>query len=190
MLTKPWLIAALRKSIKVKNKLFFESNWPKYKIYRNKLTTLIRLSKQRHYQRFFDSNIKMRNRNGKVLMKYWEMRRRGKKSKRINFIRSNGHSVLSDDPKTIGNTLNKYFSSIGHQLATDIPEVNTTFSDYLDPPLQNSFYFDPIIPQEIETEINLLLYNKALWLYSTPVKLLKLAKTVISKSLSKSYLSH
>ena len=52
MLTKPWLTAGLRKSIKVKNKLFFESNWPKYKIYRNKLTTLIRLSKQRHYQRF------------------------------------------------------------------------------------------------------------------------------------------
>ena len=39
-----------------------------------------------------------------------------KKLKRINFIRSNGNSVLSDDPKTIGNTLNKYFSSIGHQL--------------------------------------------------------------------------
>ena len=36
MLTKPWLTAG--KSIKVKNKLFFESNWPKYKIYRNKLT--------------------------------------------------------------------------------------------------------------------------------------------------------
>ena len=66
------------------------------------------------------------------------------------------HSILSDDSKTFGNTLNKYFSSIGHQLATDIPEVNTTFSDYLDPPLQNSFYFDPIIPKETETEIILL----------------------------------
>ena len=49
MLTKPWLTAGLRKSIKVKIKLFFESNWPKYKIYRNKLTSL---------SRFFDSNIK------------------------------------------------------------------------------------------------------------------------------------
>ena len=58
MLTKPWLTAALRKFIKVKNKLFFESDWPKYKIYRNKLTTLIRLSKQRHYQRYFYSNKK------------------------------------------------------------------------------------------------------------------------------------
>ena len=101
-------------------------------------------------------------------------------SVRINFIHSNGHSVLSEDPKTIGNTLDKYFSSIGHQLATDIPEANTTISDYLDPPLQNSIYFDPIIPQEIETEISLLPYNKALGLYSTPVKVLKLAKSVKS----------
>ena len=62
----------------------------------------------------------------------------------------------------IGNTLNKYFSSIRHQLATDIPEVNTNFSDFLDPALQNSFYFDPIITQEIETKISLLQYNKAL----------------------------
>ena len=108
------------------------------------------------------------------------MRRKGKNWDRINFIRSNGHGVLSDDPKTIGNKLNKYFSSIGHQLATDIPEVNTSFSDYLDPPLQNSFYFDPIISQEIETEISLLPYDKALELDSTPVKLLKLAKSVIS----------
>ena len=51
--------------------------------------------------------------------------------------------------------------------------------------MQNSFYFDPIIPQEIETEISLLPYNKALGLYSTPVKLLKLAKSVISIPLTK-----
>ena len=37
LLTKLWLTAGLRKSIKVKNKLFFESNWPKYKIYINKV---------------------------------------------------------------------------------------------------------------------------------------------------------
>ena len=87
-------------------------------------------------------------------------------SARINFTR--GHSVLSDDPKTIGNTLDRYFSSIGHQLSTDIPEENTTISDYLDPPLQNGIYFDPIISQEIETEISLLSYNKA-WGFILPL---------------------
>ena len=111
MLTKPWLTAGLRKSIKVKNKLFFESNWPKYKIYRNKLTTLIRLSKQRHYQRFFDSNIKNTRSTWKGINEILGDAKKRKKSKRINFIRSNGHSVLSDDPKTIGNTL----SNTSHQ---------------------------------------------------------------------------
>ena len=75
-------------------------------------------------------------------------------------------------------------SSIGHLRATDIPEANTTISDYLDPPLQNGIYFDPIIPQGIEKEISLLSYNKALGLYSTPVKLLKLAKSVKSMPLT------
>ena len=36
------------------------------------------------------------------------------------------------------------------------------------------------MPQEIEAEISLLLHSKALGLYSTPVKLLKLAKSVTS----------
>ena len=92
MWTKPRLTAGLRKSIKVKNKLFFESNWPKYKIDRNKLTTLIRLSKQRHYQRFFDSNIKNPRSTWKGIKEILGDAKKRKKSKRINFIRSNGHS--------------------------------------------------------------------------------------------------
>ena len=58
LLTKPWLTKGIRRSIRVKNNLFFNSNWNKYKQYRNKLTTLIRLSKQKYYQNFFNSNIK------------------------------------------------------------------------------------------------------------------------------------
>ena len=51
LLTKPWLTKGIRRSIRVKNNLFFNSNWNKYKQkYRNKLTALIRLSKQKYYQ--------------------------------------------------------------------------------------------------------------------------------------------
>ena len=101
MLTKPWLTAGLRKTKKVKNKLFFESNWLKYKIYRNNLTTLIRLKKQRHYQRFFDSNIKNTQSPWKGINEILGDAKRRKKLKRINFIHSNGHSVLSDDLKRL-----------------------------------------------------------------------------------------
>ena len=78
-----------------------------------KLTTLIRLSKQRHYQRFFDSNYNIKNTRStwKGINEILGNAKKRKKSKRINFIRSKRHGVLSDDPKTIGNTL----SNTSHQ---------------------------------------------------------------------------
>ena len=44
-LNKPWITRGLRISIKKKNELFFSCNKSKYKIYRNKILTLSRLSK-------------------------------------------------------------------------------------------------------------------------------------------------
>ena len=108
------------------------------------------------------------------------MRRKGKNQKELTSFVLTSITFYQMILKRLVTHSTNTFSSIGHQLATDIPKVNTTFSDYLDPPLQNSFYFDPIIQQEVETEISLLPYNKTLGLYSTPVKPLKLAKSVIS----------
>ena len=88
------------------------------------------------------------------------MRKKGK-TKNINFIRSNENAVLTNDPKTIGNTLNEYFATVGDKLASAIPAESVTFSNYLDPPLSNTFYFDPIIPQKVESEIITLPENKA-----------------------------
>ena len=56
-LAKPWPTAGLRKSIRVKNNLFYTSDWDKYKFYRNKIISLTRLSKANYYQSFFDLNI-------------------------------------------------------------------------------------------------------------------------------------
>ena len=53
-----------------------------------------------------------------------------------------------------------------------------------DSPLSNTFHFDPIIPQEIESEIITLSESKAYGLYSSPVKSLKLARSVISLPLA------
>ena len=56
-LAKPWLTAGLRKSIRVKNNLFYTSDRDKYKFYRNKIIYLTRLSKANYYQSFLDLNI-------------------------------------------------------------------------------------------------------------------------------------
>ena len=91
---------------------------------------------------------------------------------------------MTNDPKTIGNTLNEYFATLGDKLASAIPEASGTFLNYLDPPLLNTSYFDPIISQEVESEITTLSESKAYGLYSSPVKLLKPARSVISLPLA------
>ena len=48
-----------------------------------------------------------------------------------------------------------------------------------DPPLNRTFFFDPIIPEDINLEISTLQDNKAHDFYSLPVKLLELANGVI-----------
>ena len=44
----------LRSSIRIKNKLYASGDMIKYKVYRNKLCSLIRLSKQKYYTKFFN----------------------------------------------------------------------------------------------------------------------------------------
>ena len=109
-----------------------------------------------------------------------------KKNKRnsTNSIRSNPNEAPTSDPKEISNILNKYFATVGSILASKIPQTINTFFDYLDPPLNRTFFFDPIIPEDINLEISILQDNKAHGLYSSPVKLLKLSKRVISVPLA------
>ena len=54
---KPWITKAIRRSIKIKNKLFYSGNKDKYNLYRNKIANLIRMSKKRYYQEYFENNI-------------------------------------------------------------------------------------------------------------------------------------
>ena len=66
--TKPWITAALKQSISIKNSLFkkyinlkspVEKNevHQQYKYYRNLLSTLMKKSKQNYYDRFFKNNL-------------------------------------------------------------------------------------------------------------------------------------
>jgi len=56
-LKKPWITQGIRKSIRIKNQLFYDGNTSKYKHYRNMLTTLIRTSKKQYYAHYFEANL-------------------------------------------------------------------------------------------------------------------------------------
>ena len=56
-LSKPWIPKGIRISIKVKNNLYASGDTANYKIYRNKICTLTRLSKRNYYSKFFNDNL-------------------------------------------------------------------------------------------------------------------------------------
>ena len=75
---------------------------------------------------------------------------------------------LTYDPTEITNIFNKYFSSVGHRLASNSPPSNCHFSEYLRGKDEKSFFFYPVAPTEIEREIRSIPLNKAHGLYSCP----------------------
>ena len=54
---KPWITKGIRKSITIKNSLFYSGNSEKYKYYRNKILTLTRISKKVYYHKYFEDNF-------------------------------------------------------------------------------------------------------------------------------------
>lgn len=73
------------------------------------------------------------------------------------------NTVLTDS-KSIANAFNNYFSTIGPNLAANIPNVNMSFYNFLSnlsSPQLNSFYLSPTNPAEIEQIIGNLNPNKA-----------------------------
>ena len=137
----------------------YTSDWDKiYKFYRNKVISLKRLSKANYYQSFFDLNVRNVRQTWKGINESCK-----KKNKRnpIKFIRPNPNEVPTSDPKEISYILNKYFATVGSKLASKIPQNINTFFDYLDPTLDRTFFFDPIIPEDINLEISILQDNKA-----------------------------
>ena len=108
-----------------------------------------------------------------------------KSNKVISRIKRPDNNFTTDQLE-IPNILNKHFASVGPQLASKIPHSPIHFSRYLpkDSFPSSSFAFNAVLPCEVEAEINSLPPNKALGLYSCPVRILKDASQTLSKPLA------
>ena len=93
---------------------------------------------------------------------------------------------ITTDQLEIPNILNKHFVSVVPQLASKIPPSPIHLSQYLpeDSSPSSSFAFNIVLPCEVEAEINSLPPNKALGLYSCPVRIQKDASQTPSKPLA------
>jgi hypothetical protein len=72
------------------------------------------------------------------------------------------------DKHSIATAFNKYFSSIGSNLANAIPVVNTPIQAYMSNPLCNSFTLFPVTISEVVEEINNLNSSKSVGPSSIP----------------------
>jgi hypothetical protein len=159
-----WITKGLLKSMKTKDKLYHKLKPEtrdnkrneielKYKQYRNKLNTLIRLAKKLHYERSFRESkhdIKATWQNINKIIN------RSKNNKNIPDVFKYENSQYSC-PKSISNGFNSFFTNIGLNLASKIPNCQTDPLSFLPPvDLPNSFALTPTTCNEIATLIDKL----------------------------------
>ena len=187
-MSKPWITPAIKISIDRKKKLYkkyLKTRSPylhsKFKLYRNKLNHLLRISKRMYYNDFFNNNNNINN-----IKNTWKGIRQI-----INLNPKSFHAptkIIKDnielvDGKSITDAFNDFFANIGSKLANSIPPVSKSPLSYLPPQKPNSFYLLPVTSNEIEQVISTLDIKKACGPFSIPTKLLKLLKCFLSKPL-------
>ena len=181
-LSKPWITTGIKVSIAVKSKLHASGDDSRYKYYRNKICSLIRLRKKRYYYDYFEHNVAN-------IKKTWEginevLYRRKRNFKNITKLKDKGKIVK--EASQIPNILNKHFASVGTRLASKLPPPPKHHLDYVSKCISplSSFLFEHVFPDEIRSEILSIPNDKSYGLYSSPTKLLKLSSSIIAPVLS------
>ena len=184
-LSKPWITAGLKRSIRVKYKLYASGDEIKYKYYRNKICSLIRLSKSNYYHKYFECNMTDMKRTWKGINEL--LYRRKNNSNTITAVKDLiNDGAVAREPSKISNIMNKHFASVGGRLAGKLAPPRRHFLEYVSKckSPSSSFFFRPVTPQEVKLEISSILNNKSYGLYSSPTELLKLSKDIIAPIIS------
>ena len=139
---KSWLSTGLKKSIKIKNKLYIKSlkyptvhNISTYKAYRNKLQSLVRKSEREHYD-----DLLMQNKCN--LSKSWKIIKEVINKNKINV--KPDKIIINNEPVTdnlqIANHFNEFYVNIGHDLSRDIPNIRNDPTGYIPANLKYSMF--------------------------------------------------
>jgi exonuclease III len=150
---KPWLTSALKNCIKIKNKLYATykkspccNNEIKYKNYKNKLNSLIKIAERKHYQDLLEDNKHDMKKSWKVLKEV--IGNDSSNSSANSEIKIN--NSISNDSYEIANSFNEYFVNIASTLSKNIPVVeNKLPTDFMNDPNTNSMYLSPVSKEEL-----------------------------------------
>ena len=171
---KPWLTEALRNSIKTKNNFYVISqkhqtvcNVNRYKEYKTKLNRLLKKCEREHYDEKFES---YKN----DLRKSWNLIKEVINKKRVQgtfntFIINDEETC---DKQTIVEAFNKFYSSIGPELASKIPGSDISPTFYIANSNPEFICLIPVSQEEVSKIIFGLKDSSAGWdkIYSKIVK--------------------
>ena len=148
---KPWVTFDILKLIKKKNRLYkqymrnpCERRQKKYKKCRNKLNSLLRRSKRKYYKDKFDTVRNNAKKTWSMINEILGNKKIVNKSNTFNY-----ENTILTDPKDIAEHFNNYFVSIGSKVCDD-PAANTSqFTCYMNRPLDETLFFNPITIDEL-----------------------------------------
>ena len=151
---KAWLTAGIRQSIKTKNKLYKKfvkrpiTYGDAYRQFRNRLTKIIKSSKNNYYQQKFNDtkgNIKETWKNVNTLL--------GRTHTAQNRVFKFG-SRYTDNPQIISNKFNDYFANIATSVVSDLDTSDATFEDFMPERHPIELPWEPTTQDEIKLIVN------------------------------------
>ena len=147
----PWITKGLLKSRQTRNRLYKlhlrnpnDANLNTYKIYRNKLTKLIRISRRLYFSNRIKKASSNTNATWKIIKEVMGKKTDPPPTANITLNGTNIH-----DPSLYANSFNSFFTNIGPELASKINNTHTHFTNYLSDQNQDSIFLNPTNPSEI-----------------------------------------
>ena len=192
---KPWITKGILTSIKRKDDLFHKyincknlvtkaSIHIEYKAVKNRITSLIYMSKKDYYTKYF-------NQYSNNIKKVWQgikgiINIKAKDQNSPNCIEVDNQLIT--DNKEICNKFNDYFSTVADKiLAKNKTPILQRFDKFLPKSNPNSFVFEPSTPNEVFLLITKLNINKGTGPNGIPTDILKAINNIICIPLSMIY---
>ena len=141
-----------------------------YKMLRNRIVALIRLSKKNHYQAYFTQNSSDLKKTWKGIKSVINIKAASDSLPSSMLINENSES----DPKKIAEGFNSFFSSIAGKLQDNIHSVNTDFTKYLSDRVNTNFVMRSADTKDILRIILSFNNSKSSDPNSIPTEILKL----------------
>ena len=155
--SKPWFTTGLRNACNKKNHLYKKflkyqtaASSSKYKTYKNKLTTILRNAEKKYYSTLLKEKEKNIKATWKILN---DLTKKNNINKELPREFKNGNKTMNN-PKDIAIGFNNFFSNIGSDLASKIPQCNDgSFRDYINKNIPNSLFLNGVTNEEVIDEV-------------------------------------